>query len=359
MANIRDVAKHAGVAIATVSATLNETASVSDETRKRVWAAVEAVGYTPNAIARSLRLGKSRLIGIVLSAITNPFCAALVSSIEKEANAAGYSVIVCNSGDDRERELEVIAQLRGQHVAGILLLPSACDSDHARSLERRDMPPLVILDQKVAGLACDFVGTDNRGAMRMLTEYLIRLGHRRIALISGREGLWTSDERHQAFLEVMQENGVPVDMSLCVRGEYDGQLAYAATIPLITRSDRPTAIIGANNVMALGALQAIFDVGFQCPADISVAGIDDVPWSGLVRPRVTTVAQPVAEIGRTGLNWMLERIAAGTEISIPPRERIFQPQFIAGESCLDLRSAADGRRVSSKAAGSEAFLISS
>ena len=131
MANIRDVAKHAGVAIATVSAALNESASVSEETRKRVWAAVEAVGYTPNAIARSLRLGKSRLIGIAMSDISNPFCSSMVRTMESVAIAAGYSIIVCNTDDDVKRERAVLAQLRAQHVAGIILTPVGRSADYA------------------------------------------------------------------------------------------------------------------------------------------------------------------------------------------------------------------------------------
>ena len=133
MANIRDVAKHAGVAIATVSATLNESASVSEETRKRVWAAVEAVGYTPNAIARSLRLGKSRLIGIAMSDISNPFCASMVRTMESVAIAAGYSIIVCNTDDDVKRERAVLAQLRAQHVAGIILTPGRAQAPTTRA----------------------------------------------------------------------------------------------------------------------------------------------------------------------------------------------------------------------------------
>jgi LacI family transcriptional regulator len=339
MANIRDVAKHAGVAIATVSAALNESASVSEETRKRVWAAVEAVGYTPNAVARSLRLGKSRLIGLAMSDISNPFCGAMVRTMESAANAAGYSIIVCTTDDDVKREHTVLAQLRAQHVAGIILSPVGRKADYAGLLESRNFPPMVTVDHKVPGLAVDFVGVDNRAAARMLTQYLLRLGHRRIAMITGTPGVWTAEERLAAFLETMQAADAPVDPSMCVSGNYRGDAAYEVAKPMMMSSDRPTAIVGANNVMALGALQAILDLGFHCPADVSLVGIDDVPWGGLVRPRVTTSAQPVADIASAATACLLERMTAGADIQIPPRDIVFQPQFLSGDSCGPLRQA--------------------
>jgi LacI family transcriptional regulator len=163
-------------------------------------------------------------------------------------------------------------------------------------------------------------------------------------MISGQEGLWTADERLRGFEDSMREAGLETDASLCLRADYRGEGAYAATTSLLTRADRPTAIIGANNAIALTALQVVFDLGFHCPADISLAGVDEVPWSGLVRPRVTTAAQPIGEIGAVAMSWLLERVAAdGAEL--PPRERIFQPAFIAGESCGDIRGAAAAWRL--------------
>ena len=123
----------------------------------------------------------------------------------------------------------------------------------------------------------------------------------------------------------------------CVAGNYRGDLAYEAAKPLMTGADRPTAIIGANNVMALGALQAILDLGFRCPSDVSLVGVDDVPWSGLVRPRVTTSAQPIEEIARVAITCLLERMSGDADAHQPPRDIIFQSQFLPGDSCTDFR----------------------
>lgn len=329
MANIRDVARRAGVSIATVSAAMNDSGPVSEKTRKRVWDAAAAVGYSPNAVARSLRLGRSRLIGLVVGDIGNPFWAAVVRVVEARALAAKYSVIVCNTDDQVDRELAILDQLRGQHVAGILLTPLGEGQEYARRLESRNFPPLVTMDQRVPGLARDFVGVDNRAAARMLADVLIRLGHRRIAVITGPARVWTAEERLAGAIETMRASGIEVDPSLCLKAAYRSDAAYAATVTLLTRPDRPTAIIGGNNVIALGALQAITDLGFHCPTDISVVGIDDVPWSGLVRPRVTTAAQPIEDISRVAIEWLLDRMAGSDEA---PREAIFAPHFIAGES---------------------------
>ncbi len=336
MTTIRDVAKAAGVSVASVSAVLNGGGRLSQETRRRIERAIEAVGYAPNMAARSLRTGVSRLIGMVVGNITNPFSAGLVRTVEEEALAHGFSVIVANANGDDARVPAILDQLRGNNVAGLILSPMGPPAELVRRLHAPRFPPVVTIDHKVAGLERDYIGTDNRAAIRMLVEYLVRLGHRRIALISGRVGRWTADERHQGFLDAMAEAGLAVDPALVRRSGYEGETAYAATTELLTGRVRPTAIIAANNVTALGALQCCLDLGFHCPRDLSLAGVDDVPWSGLVRPRVTVVAQPLEDMARLAIRWLLERIQ-DPDGAPPPREQLFTPQFIVGDSCRDIR----------------------
>ncbi len=334
MANIRDVAKHAGVSIATVSTALNSTGPVSEKTLRRIWEAVEAVGYAPNGIARSLRLGKSRLIGLVVSDITNPFFGALALAIEKTAHASGYAVIVCNSNEDEARERELLDLLRVQRVAGILVAPSGSGAKYRESLSRRAEGALITIDRQVEGLERDFAGLDNHAAGRLITEYILRLGHRRIAFIGGRPGVSTSDQRYEGFCQALATMKLEPDPALCLRGEFRSETAYAVTQQILTMpSDRPTAIVAANNVMALGALQVVGDLGFRCPQDISVAGIDDFPWSTALRPRLTTVAQPIQEIGRAAVEMLLDRISDEGSTSTAARRRIFAPTLIPRDSC--------------------------
>ncbi|WP_421726242.1 LacI family DNA-binding transcriptional regulator [Bauldia sp.] len=336
MATIRDVARHAGVSIATVSAALNESGPVSADARRRVWEAVEAVGYAPNAHARSLRLGKSRLIGAVVGDVTNPFWGAMVRTIEAVAEKAQYSVIIRNTDELAERELDIIEQLRAQRVAGIILNAAGSDDAYLRRLQRSDLPAVVTIDQWHPDLGRDFVGVDNRAAGRMLAEYVIRLGHRRVAVISGRKGMWTADERMKGAVDAMRDAGIAVDPTLYIQTDYRSDASYAAATPLLTRRDRPTAIIGCNNDITFGALRATLDLGFRCPEDISIAGIDEVPWSGLVRPRVTVVVQPVEDMSRQATTWLLERITANDTDQPPPRQRVFAPSIVLGDSCAPL-----------------------
>lgn len=342
MANIRDVARHAGVSIATVSTAINGTGPVSEKTLQRVWQAVDAVGYAPNGVARSLRLGRSQLIGLVVSEITNPFFAALARTVEQAAQEPGYAVIVCNSDEDEGRELELLDLLRVQRVAGVILAPSGNGDAYRAALGRTSLgrtgaTPLITVDRHVADLDRDFVGLDNRSAGRMICEYLLRLGHRRIAFIGGRPGMSTSDERFEGFLGAMQAAGLAVDPTLCVRADFRGETAYVAVQPLLARDDRPTAVVAANNVMALGALQAVADLGFDCPRDVSVAGIDDFPWSNALRPRLTTVAQPIEEIGRIAVAFLLDRLAGHGAPPAESRTRALAPSLIIRDSCAPVR----------------------
>lgn len=334
MANIRDVARAAGVSIASVSAVVNENGRVGHEARRRVLAAIEVVGYSPNSIARSLRRGRSNLIGVVVTDITNPFSSALVSVFEKAAVARGYSVIICNVDGDEPRVCAILDQLRGQHVAGILLTPGGQGEALISQIERHPRPPLVTFDQKLPGLACDFVGFDNRAAIRLLVDHLAGRGHRRIALITGRLGRWTADERYHGFIEAMTDAGLTVEPELVARSGFEGETAYAVTATLMCAPRPPSAIVAANNVTALGALQCCLDLGLDCPGDVSIVGVDDVPWSGLVRPKLSIASHPVRTMGEVATGWLIERIEAPSVSA--PREMILQPEFRPGDSCRDI-----------------------
>lgn len=335
MTTIRDIAKAAGVSVASVSAALNNRGRLSEETRRRIWEAAEALGYAPNMAARSLRTGSTKLIGMVVGNITNPFSAGLVRTVEREAIAHGFSVIVANADGEDARVPGILDHLRGNNVAGMIVAPMGPEAELARRMHAPGFPPVVTIDHRMPALARDFIGMDNQAAMRMIVDYLLRLGHRRVALISGRVGRWTADERHRGFVAAMAEAGLEVDPSLVLRSGYEGESAYAATASLLTRRDRPSAIIAANNVTALGALQSCIDLGFQCPRDVSLAGIDDVPWSGLVRPRLSVAAQPREEMALLAIDWLLERITAAGRDK-PTREKLFMPSFIVGESCRSI-----------------------
>ncbi|HHY49363.1 MAG TPA: LacI family transcriptional regulator, partial [Alphaproteobacteria bacterium] len=305
---------------------------VSAETYRRVWDAAQAVGYAPNPVAQSLKSGRTRLIGMVMADISNPFFGRLLSEVERIAIGKDHLVIVSDSGGDAERERAILDHLSNQRVAGVIISTLSRDPAHVQHLRALSMP-FVLVDQKVEGIAADFVASDNVLASAILTEHLIRFGHRRIAHIAGRAGLWTAERRLEGFRTTMAAAGIEVDESLIVDGDYEGEVAYAQAMRLLTRSDRPTAIIAANNVMALGTLQALNDLGFRCPEDVSLTSIDDVPWGNVIRPRITMVVQPVDEMARIATEFLLERINQRGGPPVPPREHILIPKLVVGQSC--------------------------
>lgn len=332
MATIRDVAQLAGVSISTVSLTFGDRNRVGDETARRVWEAARQLGYRPNPLAQNLKRGHSRMIALVVGDIGNPFFARLLKTVERRVITAGYYILVSDTEADPQRELEVLDQLVAQRIAGIVLVPHGNGPDYAARIAGYGTP-IVTLDQKIADTGLDFVGSDTRLASTMLTEHLVRLGHVRIAHICGPPRLWTARERIEGFRATLRASGIEPDESLIVDGRYLDVAAYEQTMRLMTRPDRPTAIVAANNVMALGALQAIQELGFSCPNDVSLATIDDVPWSAVIRPPLTMVLQDVEQIGLLATEYLLERMASREYAAgLPARESILTPRLRIGGS---------------------------
>jgi LacI family transcriptional regulator, galactose operon repressor len=332
MPTIRDVAKMAGVSVSTVSLAFSSPHRLRRETLEKVREAARATGYVADPVARSLAGGRSRLIGMVVADILNPFFGTMLSEVERRAGESGYLVIIADSNADTGRERQILELLSSQRVAGIVLSPCSSGEDYGRYFDTLPMP-VVMFDQKIEGVARDFVGTDNRLASAMLARHLLQHGHRRIGLITGKPALFTSRERTAGFVETMRDAGVEADESLIGVGNYDNEDAYVAAMRLLTRSDRPTAIVVAANLMALAALQAIQDLGFRCPQDISLACIDEVPWGKVISPRLTCSVQDPTRLGTLAADRLLARIADPEVRDSPPLDLIVPPQFRVGGSC--------------------------
>jgi len=330
MATLRDVALRAGVSIGSASAVVNGTAPVSPEMRAKVLRAVEELGYSPDGIARSLRLGRTRTIGLVVPDITNPHFAGMASAIEIACDRAGYTLMLCNTADDPAKEIRHLKLMRTQRVDGIILVPGGATVE-VEPLRQAIAAPTVLVDRTLDGLDCDAVLLDNRAASRMVVEYLIRSGHRRIGIIVGPAALSMSGERLAGYRETLAENGIPVVEALVVAGDFQSEPAYQAAVALLHRRPRPTAIFSTSNHTTIGTMKALADQGFRCPRDISVAGIDDFEWSNAFAPRLTTAAQPIAEIGGQAVAALLERMS-GTGAS-QPRRFVLAPRLIVRDSC--------------------------
>lgn len=329
MATMRDVARLAGVSVSTVSLCLTNSGPVGAETRSRVEAAARDLNYHTGPVEHGGKRGRSRLIGILLGDVYNPFFGRMLDRVDAAVSAVDHMLIVSMTGIDKEREIRALDQLRRYRPAGVLMAPLRNNAALQRRLRTLDMPA-VLVDQNVDDVRLDFVGSDNTLATRMLTEYLARMGHRRICYLGGRLDLSNSVLRRQGFRDGLAATGVPESETMEITADYSADQAYAQTMRVMTMSLRPTAILAASNMMAIGALQAIADLGFNCPRDVSLCGVDEVPWGGVIQPRITTVAQPVDELADIAAAWLLERIIGRGG---PPRQHIAVPKLILGSSC--------------------------
>jgi DNA-binding LacI/PurR family transcriptional regulator len=330
MATIKDVARRAGVAISTVSAVLNRSAPVSDEVIRKVESAIGAVGYVPHGAARSLRSGNSQLIGLVVPNIANPHFAAVAREVENICLAAGYMSVVYSTGQDPERESQVLKMLRVQRVAGLIVIPTRSDAEHGSRLVHQINVPTVLLDMFVEGLPYDVVKTDNVEAGRLATDHLLSLGHRRIGIIVGIPGLATSDDRLGGYLRAHAEHGVAVDPDLQVVGNFDQAKAQEGALGLLGRGGRPTALVTINNMMTLGALFAVRELKMKVPSELSIVGIDDLEFAPLIEPTPTVVVTTIVAMSRRASEILLRQIA--TKEAPTGKWEIHQPRLLLRDS---------------------------
>jgi LacI family transcriptional regulator len=322
---IKDVAEQAQVSVATVSRVLNGDPKVDPELGRRVRAAVEALGYRPNRLARNLRRQHMEALGIVVPDIENPHFAEVVRVIEVVALTAGYRVLVCNTDEDGARQKAYLSMLADERVSGIVLSPS--DPDGSID-ELRDLGiPVVTLDRALTRATTDLIVADNVPAVQTATQRLIDAGHRRIAFVGGRSEVETGSERQEGYLAAVEQAGLA---RLVVDGGFRRDAARAAVRGLLGRPDPPSALVVANNLMALGALQAIRDCGLRVPSDISVIAVDNPDWAELLDPPLTVLAQPIRPMATQAAELLLRR-AAGEEFE--PVHQVYPLELIIRSSC--------------------------
>jgi LacI family transcriptional regulator len=329
MVTMADVARQARVSVSTVSHVINGTRFVKEETRKLVLAAIKDSGYTHNTIAKSLVSGSTQTIGLAISAITNVYFADIVSAIEVEVSRAGYTLLLADTHDDPAKELHVVEALHQRRVDGVLLAPATGpDGDALRYLGDLGVPA-VLVDRCASG-AFDQVGTENIEATARLTAHLAEQGHRRIAMISGRTGLSTSDERVRGYRTGLERSGLARDDQLVTTGGSNAEEAERAVRGLLDLDDPPTALVVANNHMTIGAMRTLGQLGVRVPEDVALVAFDDFEWAAHFRPRLTTMAQPIQEIGAQAVQLLLARIGDPRR---PAQTVRLGPRFMHRESC--------------------------
>lgn len=292
---IRDVAELAGVSITTVSHVINGTRFVSDELSQRVLRAMDRLGYKPNLLARGLRSGQTKTIGLVVPDMSNLFFAEASRAIEDIAFHNRYSLIICNSDDNPEKQKSYFDVLVTKQVDGIIFIStSGSDDFYERVLSLKI--PIVFADREIPEVNVDTVMIDNEYGGYSATQYLIGLGHRRIACITGPSALTPSAGRVAGYRHAMEEAGLAVQPEWIVNGDFRFQSGEAAMQQLLDLDPQPEAVFVSNDMMAFGAIRAARSRGLQLPRDISIVGFDDITLAQASSPALTTVSQPIQEM---------------------------------------------------------------
>ncbi|MGV9640021.1 LacI family DNA-binding transcriptional regulator [Streptomyces sp. NPDC003514] len=334
MATMADVARSAGVSVATVSHVLNGTRPVLPHTRQAVLDAMDELGYTPNTLARSLVTARTRSIGLAVSAISNPYFTEILQGVEAAALERGYGLLIADPHDDPHHERKVVQLLHERRVDGMIVAPSPDPSELLAYLGRHKVPA-VLLDRVVelpadGSLVCDQICAESATPTARLVTHLAGLGHRRIGMVAGLPGLSTTVERLAGYRDGLAASGLPYDEGLVAHGDSESRGAERATAALLALASPPTALVTANNAMTIGTLRALRDHGLSVPGDIALCCFDDFAWADLFSPRLTAIAQPSRDIGAEAVRVLLDRLA---DPATPARTLRLPCTFVHRTSC--------------------------
>lgn len=329
MANIRDVARRAGVSIATVSHVFNGTRSVSEEVRNRVTQAAADLQYYPNHLARSLTTKRTGTVGMVVSDMSNPFFAEIIRGFEATLRPQQYNLIVCNTEDDRSREEEALRLLMGKRVDGIAAAVTSEKWATLQAAQNRAFP-LVFLDLKVEGVQGPLVCGDNDLGAYQGVSHLIADGHTRISILAGMPGMSSMRDRLSGYRRALAEHGLPYDEAYVKFSRLDIAHGARQMDALLAQEPRPDAVFISNNLLALGALHALQQSTLFCPEDIALSCFDDAPWMMISDPPLTAVRQPNYDMGALAARFLLQQIHGET---VPRTTITLQPELIVRQSC--------------------------
>jgi LacI family transcriptional regulator len=335
MATIVEVAKRAGVSIATVSNVIRGTRRVSPKLTESVRTAIRELNYSPNEIARSLKVRQTRMLAMVLPDITNPFFPEIIRGAEDTAFERGYFLMTANTDEQIGRERRIVAALRSYRVDGVLLASaSGTDTTHLKSTLDAGVA-LVCLDRTVPGVKTDAVLLDNVRGARECVRHMIQKGHRRIAIITGPLDVQTGRERLRGYEEALREADIPAEPGRILEGDFRHDSGYRLGKQIIERparehAARPAAIFVCNGVMTLGVLKAFEELNVRCPQDIALATFDDLAVDSPFHPHLTTVVQPSYEMGARAAGILIDRIEG--RISKEPTTVRVAPTLIVRES---------------------------
>ncbi|HMN60118.1 MAG TPA: LacI family DNA-binding transcriptional regulator [Anaerolinea sp.] len=311
MPTIQDVARLAGVAPITASRAISRSGYVSEDVRQRVQRAAAELGYVPNTLARSLRSHRTHTLALILTDITNPFFTTVARGVEDAASDAGYMVMFCNTDENEAEEQKYLQMLLEKRVDGLLLVPARGGLESVAAAQAQKIP-VVVIDRRAPGCQADVVRCDSAGGAYDLGRLLAGLGHQRIALLNGPRDVSTAADRAEGFARAMRESGL-ADGMLALEGRFTQASGAEMTREALSREPRPTALIAANNFIAIGALNALREMGLRIPEDVALAGFDDLPPALVTFPFLTVAAQPAYEMGRRAASLLIDRLEGRVE----------------------------------------------
>ncbi|MEZ0536393.1 LacI family DNA-binding transcriptional regulator [Caldicellulosiruptoraceae bacterium PP1] len=309
MATIKDVAKHAGVSVTTVSRVINNSAPVNQETKQRVLKAIEELNFSPSIIAQGLRTKRSKTIGFLMPDYLNPFYHELLKYLEDEARKEGYHILLSSTGDDYSYEINYINDLINRNIDGIIICSysgSENTIDYLLNLSKK--MPVVFLDNINVRSSVNAVFTDGYKGIKEVTQHLIKLGHRKIAFIKGLSKYKVANDRFLGFMDALKENEIPILNDYIFEGDYNIKSGYEAAQYFLSLNNIPTAIVSSTDLMAIGAINYIKSKGLEIPQDIAIAGFDDIYLSKIVSPPLTTYKQPIKQIAKQTISLFIHKL---------------------------------------------------
>jgi LacI family transcriptional regulator len=331
VSTIKDVARRAGVAISTVSAVINRSAPTSSEVVARVEQAIAEIGYMPQRAAQTLRSGQSRLIGLIIPDVTNPHFATVARVVERDCLGAGYMTFIYNTDEDADHEMQILKMMRMQRVAGLILISTRSDAEHGKRLMAEINVPTVLMGSNVVGTPYDIITLDEIKAAHTATSRLLELGHRNIVVMAGRAGVSTNEERIEGCRAAFADHGLKFENDQIILANFSEQTAFEETRRIMSRPDRPTAIVALSNLMMVGVMRGLVAEGLASPRDISIVGLDDFDWADIMNPQPTTIAQPIVEMTHVAIARLLDQIRTGSRPS--GKRLLFEPKLVVRSSC--------------------------
>ncbi len=337
-ATLKTIASRVGTSVSTVSRVLagqGERYRISSETASRIRAVAEELNFSPNLLAKGLRLRRTHTIGLVIPDISNPFFAAITRIVTVEARNRGYSLLLCDTQEDGAREVEAIALLQNRMIEGLIVLPVGQQGGHLAGLAGGPLP-VVLVDRYFPQLPLPYVACDNRQGALIATRHLLERGHRRIACITGLPGTTPNEDRIAGYRAALAEAGIAVDERLIAGGTFGSRTGYQEGRLLVNRCKDLTAILALSNLIGLGVLQALSEEGIDIPGRISLISFDDQPYAAYLATPMTAIRQRNEEMGELAVKLLFERIAGR---GAPAAEGILLPtELIIRQSVRDLRT---------------------